>query len=244
MVRIRIRHRAGPTRGARSIPCTPSRLSRNWWGSCALAGMWISADDPKWIEPFSGLTASQFTRLVALVPRRGGDVQRGRPWRLPLENRVLLVATYWRTNLTLRQVELHDPFRHVITGRLAGTFEQGDAVSIQQPPHEGVSACCRISTDSVTAMPINKANRGVPDEATPDNQYQHTTESQPKARRPATSHSGWTPAANRASSTGLGPHRYSPGRCCRGCRAHLHCDQHVRGRPCRPRPTRTVSAEQ
>lgn len=64
----------------------------------------ISADDPKWIEPFSGLTESQFARLVALVRRRGGDVQRGRPWRLPLEDRVLLVATYWRTNLTLRQV--------------------------------------------------------------------------------------------------------------------------------------------
>ncbi|MEV8553767.1 IS5/IS1182 family transposase, partial [Streptomyces glaucescens] len=40
----------------------------------------ISADDPKWIEPFSGLTESQFARLVALVRRRGGDVQRGRPW--------------------------------------------------------------------------------------------------------------------------------------------------------------------
>lgn len=64
----------------------------------------ISADDPKWIEPFSGLTEVQFARLVALVRRRGGDVQRGRPWRLPLEDRVLLVATYWRTNLTLRQV--------------------------------------------------------------------------------------------------------------------------------------------
>ncbi|MDQ0595724.1 hypothetical protein QF037_000069 [Streptomyces canus] len=39
--------------------------------------------------------------------RRSGSsllVQRGRPWRLPLEDRVLLVATYWRTNLTLRQV--------------------------------------------------------------------------------------------------------------------------------------------
>ncbi|WP_370423994.1 transposase [Streptomyces sp. QH1-20] len=46
----------------------------------------------------------QFGRLVALVRRRCGDVQRGRPWWLPLEDRVLLVATYWRTNLTLRQV--------------------------------------------------------------------------------------------------------------------------------------------
>jgi hypothetical protein len=64
----------------------------------------ITAGDPKWIEPFSGLTPQQFAKLVALVRRRDGDVQRGRPWRLPLENRVLLVATYWRINLTLRQV--------------------------------------------------------------------------------------------------------------------------------------------
>jgi hypothetical protein len=64
----------------------------------------IPADDPKWIEPFSGLSEMQFARLVALVRRRGADVQRGRPWRLPLADRVLLVATYWRTNLTLRQV--------------------------------------------------------------------------------------------------------------------------------------------
>jgi hypothetical protein len=42
----------------------------------------ISADDPKWIELFSGLTEVRFARLVALVRRRGGDVQRGRPWRL------------------------------------------------------------------------------------------------------------------------------------------------------------------
>ncbi len=60
----------------------------------------ISADDPKWVEPFSGLTESQFTGLVVLVRRRGGDVQRGRPWRLPLEDRVLPAATYWRTSLT------------------------------------------------------------------------------------------------------------------------------------------------
>jgi hypothetical protein len=64
----------------------------------------ISASDPSWIEPFAGLSESQFRKLVALVRRRGGDVQRGRPWRLCLEDRVLLVATYSRNNLTLRQV--------------------------------------------------------------------------------------------------------------------------------------------
>lgn len=37
--------------------------------------------------------------------REGGDtVRRGRPWSLPLEDRILLVAAYWRTNLTLRQL--------------------------------------------------------------------------------------------------------------------------------------------
>jgi hypothetical protein len=76
---------------------SPGALSGHGWGDSP-------ADDPKWIEPFSGLSEMQFARLVALVRRRGGDVQRGRPWRLPLADRVLLVATYWRTNLTLRQV--------------------------------------------------------------------------------------------------------------------------------------------
>ncbi|GGX43174.1 hypothetical protein GCM10010515_07490 [Streptomyces fructofermentans] len=55
-------------------------------------------------QPFAGLTEVPLARLVALVRRRGGDVQHGRPWRLSLKDRVLLVATYWRTNLTLRQL--------------------------------------------------------------------------------------------------------------------------------------------
>src|SRR5205823_7074127 len=30
--------------------------------------------------------------------------RKGRPWSLTLEDRILLVAAYWRTNLTLRQL--------------------------------------------------------------------------------------------------------------------------------------------
>ena len=46
-----------------------------------------------------------FRKLISALRREGADPQRqGRPWRLPLENRVLLVTTYWRTNLTLRQL--------------------------------------------------------------------------------------------------------------------------------------------
>ncbi|MGW0769229.1 helix-turn-helix domain-containing protein [Streptomyces sp. NPDC002676] len=42
-----------------------------------------------------------------MLRREGSDtVRRGRPWGLPLEDRVLRVAAYWRTNLTLRQLAL------------------------------------------------------------------------------------------------------------------------------------------
>lgn len=68
----------------------------------------ISAVDPQWIFPFTGLKPTQFRRLVRLVAQRGGDKiadgRTGRPWALPLPDRVLLVTAYWRTNLTLRQI--------------------------------------------------------------------------------------------------------------------------------------------
>lgn len=65
----------------------------------------ITASEPSWIAPYSGLSQKQFGKLITIL-RRGGPplVCRGRPWSLPLEDRVLLVAAYWRTNLTLRQL--------------------------------------------------------------------------------------------------------------------------------------------
>jgi hypothetical protein len=51
------------------------------------------------------LSPRQFSRLVTALWREGADpVRKGRPWGLPLEDRALLVAAYWRTNLTLRQL--------------------------------------------------------------------------------------------------------------------------------------------
>jgi hypothetical protein len=65
----------------------------------------ITALEPSWIAPFTGLSPRQFGKLITALRREGADpVRRGRPWCLPLENRVLLVAAYWRTNLTLRQL--------------------------------------------------------------------------------------------------------------------------------------------
>ncbi|SIM55401.1 Helix-turn-helix of DDE superfamily endonuclease [Micromonospora cremea] len=68
----------------------------------------ISAARPEWIFPFTGLQPAQFRRLVRVVADRGGDAiadgRPGRRWALDLADRVLLVATYWRTNLTMRQI--------------------------------------------------------------------------------------------------------------------------------------------
>lgn len=69
-----------------------------------MAGV-ITASEPSWTAPFTGLSPRQFGKLVTALRREGTDpVCKGRPWGLPLEDRVLLVATYWRTNLALRQL--------------------------------------------------------------------------------------------------------------------------------------------
>ncbi|MYY82064.1 MULTISPECIES: transposase family protein [unclassified Streptomyces] len=58
-----------------------------------------------WVETFTGLRIEQLGRLMKAVWERGGNgTLRGRPWSLPLAERVLVVAAYYRTNLTMRQL--------------------------------------------------------------------------------------------------------------------------------------------
>ncbi|AKZ53346.1 transposase [Streptomyces ambofaciens ATCC 23877] len=69
-----------------------------------MAGV-ITASEPSWIAPFAGLSPRCFGKLVTTVRRKvGADGHRGRPWGLSLEDRILLVVVYWRTNLTMRQI--------------------------------------------------------------------------------------------------------------------------------------------
>lgn len=71
-----------------------------------MAGV-ITASEPSWITPFTGVNQRQFHRTVTALRCEGaGIVRRGRPWGLSLEDRVLLVVAYWRTNLTMRQLAL------------------------------------------------------------------------------------------------------------------------------------------
>ncbi|GGR66267.1 hypothetical protein GCM10010282_69150 [Streptomyces roseolus] len=66
-----------------------------------MAGV-ITAPEPLRTAPFTGLSPRCSGKSVTLVRRKVPDEpRRGRPWSLPLEDRVLLIATHWRTNLTL-----------------------------------------------------------------------------------------------------------------------------------------------
>ena len=69
----------------------------------AVAGV-ITASESSWIVPFTGLSPRAFGQLATQLRREGVDAPGGRPWKLSLEDRVLLVAAYWRTNLTMRQL--------------------------------------------------------------------------------------------------------------------------------------------
>ncbi|RYJ25779.1 mobile element protein [Streptomyces sp. L-9-10] len=69
-----------------------------------MAGV-ITASEFSWIAPSTGLSPRAFARLMTVLRREGAAVaRRGRPWNLPLKNRTLMVATYWRTNLTMRRL--------------------------------------------------------------------------------------------------------------------------------------------
>ncbi len=67
----------------------------------------IRTSKHSWICPFTGLSPRCFCKLVTAVQREdAAEPRTGRPWDLTPEDRVLLVAAYWRTNLTIRQLSL------------------------------------------------------------------------------------------------------------------------------------------
>lgn len=82
----------------------------------------INASDHRWIELFTGLPLAKFRVLVRQVARHGGaavvDGRSCRQWSLPLADRVLLVACYYRTNLTMRQLAPLFGITHSAVGRI------------------------------------------------------------------------------------------------------------------------------
>lgn len=83
----------------------PEEICRLPWDCLAISADGKSVLKPSWTGPFTGLSPHRFRALVTALRREGADAVRpGRPWSLPLEDQVLLVTAYWRTNLTMRQL--------------------------------------------------------------------------------------------------------------------------------------------
>ncbi|MEV0446027.1 transposase [Streptomyces spectabilis] len=81
----------------------------------------ITASEPSWIVPFTGVAPRQFNQVVRALRREGADIaRRGRPCGIPLEDRLLLVAAYRRTNLTLRQLAPLFGVSKSAAGRIVG----------------------------------------------------------------------------------------------------------------------------
>ncbi|CAG6392202.1 hypothetical protein SCOCK_150174 [Actinacidiphila cocklensis] len=77
---------------------------------------------------------------MTVLRRQGADaVRKGRPWSLPLEDRALLVAAYWRTNLTMRQL-----------ARLFGVSKSAaDRIIDHLGPMLALQPCKRFAKDTV-----------------------------------------------------------------------------------------------
>lgn len=61
----------------------------------------ITASEPSWLAPFTGLSPRQFGKLITALRREGADpVRKGRPWSLPLEDRKIsserVSQHFWR----------------------------------------------------------------------------------------------------------------------------------------------------
>ncbi|MCG7524810.1 transposase [Streptomyces sp. OfavH-34-F] len=100
----------------------------------------ITASEPSWIVPFTGVAPRQFNRVVRALRREGADIaRRGRPWGIPLEDRLLLVAAYWRTDLTLRQLAPLFGVSKSAAGRIVGHLG----------PRLALKPCRRFRNDTV-----------------------------------------------------------------------------------------------
>ncbi|EST18290.1 hypothetical protein M877_39050 [Streptomyces niveus NCIMB 11891] len=105
----------------------------------------ITASEPSWIPPFTGLSPRAFGKLVTALRREGADaVRMGRPWSLPLEDRTLLVAAYWRTSLTMRQLV---PLFGVSKSTADRIIDHLGPLTVQSPAHRRtvrhVTLCAR-----------------------------------------------------------------------------------------------------
>ncbi|MFF5538080.1 transposase family protein [Streptomyces cinerochromogenes] len=111
-----------------------------------------------WVETFTGLHADQFGRLLKAVRARCGEgCGWGRPWRLPLAERVLLVAVYYRTNLTMRQLA---PLSGVSPATVCRVIQRLGRLLALEPARASQAAVERLLIVDGTLIPVRDRKVG------------------------------------------------------------------------------------
>ncbi|WP_168212201.1 transposase family protein [Actinomadura rubteroloni] len=80
----------------------------------------VNPCDTSSVRVLTGLTGPSFLALVGELERRIGTESTGRPWSLALADRVLLVACYYRSDVTVRQLAAAFGVTHSAVGRVLG----------------------------------------------------------------------------------------------------------------------------
>ncbi|MFD9444722.1 transposase family protein [Streptomyces sp. NPDC060006] len=121
-----------------------------------MAGV-LSAEQVR-VETFTGLRLRQFSRLLKTVRERGGNgTMQGRPWSLPLAERVLLVAVYYRTNLTMRQL---GPLFGVSSSAVCRVIQRLGLLLAIEPASRSADAADRLWIVDGTLVPVRDRTVG------------------------------------------------------------------------------------
>ncbi|KPI14833.1 hypothetical protein OK006_10875 [Actinobacteria bacterium OK006] len=114
--------------------------------------------DPLWVETFIGLRVKQFERLLKVVREREGNGPRiGLPWCLPLADRVPVVAVYYRTNLTMRQLA---PLFGVSPATVCRVIHRLRPLLALEPASRPVDAADRLWIVDGTLAPVHDRKVG------------------------------------------------------------------------------------
>ncbi|WP_443063035.1 transposase family protein [Streptomyces sp. NBC_00483] len=106
----------------------------------------------------SGLQVTQFARLLRAVRERGGNgTLRGRPWSLPLAERVLIVAVYYRTNLTMRQL---GPLFGISSSTVCRVIQRLGPLLALEPVSRPADATDRLWIVDGTLIPVRDRHVG------------------------------------------------------------------------------------
>jgi hypothetical protein len=111
-----------------------------------------------WVETFTGLRWQQFGRLLKAVRERGGNgTLQGRPWALPLAERVLIVSVYYRTNLTMRQL---GPLFGVSSSTVCRVIQKLGPLLAVEPMARPADAADRLWIVDGTLIPVRDRKVG------------------------------------------------------------------------------------